>query len=153
MPYEVNVCNDSEYIKSVLYDHEMWNRCSDDQTNYCLEKAGCLWLVVTKDGQRVGLSSIFNDAGCCLEIHINIPKANRGKGTLEMGRAIINWVKSHNVAGKSKIVTQIPVIHRDVIQFALKLGFVKEGINRQSVIIGGKAIDKVHLGITFGEIT
>ena len=153
MLYDVNICDDIEYIKSVIFDPEMWARCSDDQTEYDIDQATCLWLVVTKDGKRVGIASIFNDAGCCLEVHINIPKANRGKGTLEMGRAIIGWIKENNIAGKSKIVTQIPVIHRDVIQFALKLGFVNEGINRQSVIIGGKAIDKVYLGITFGEIT
>ena len=152
MNYEVTVCGDVDYIKSVIFDDEMWERCSDDQTDYDIDKAHCLWLVVTTDGRRVGLASIFNDAGCCLEIHINIPKANRGKGTLDMGRAIIRWVKHNNIAGKSKLVTQIPVIYKDVIQFASKLGFKKEGINRQSVMIGGKAIDKVHMGITFGEI-
>lgn len=152
MTCEISVCDDIDYINSVIFDPEMWERCKDDQTDPNIDLSKSLWLVASKNGERVGICSVFDESGCCLDIHINIPKKHRGRGTLAIGRAMIGWIKNHNISGKSKLVTQIPVIYRDVIQFALRLGFKKEGVNRQSVIIGGAAIDKLYMGITFGEI-
>ena len=152
MTYKVSICTDYDYIKSVLCEPEMWDRCCDDQTTVNVEDIPCIWLVCKKYGHRKGLCSVFNSAGCSLEIHINIPSENRGKGTIQMGKAFLAWVKKENRIGKQKINTQIPTIYKDVIQYALRLGFQKEGVNRQSVIKGSKMIDKIYMGITFQEI-
>lgn len=155
MIHKVQICSDFEYIRSVMIeDKEMYERASSD----CMdplrvqESLGSLrWLECIRDGERIGLSTIKKESSTVLKIHIHIQKQFRGKGTIEMGKLILKWVID-NTEGFSKINTKVPVIYKDVIRFAHKLGFKDEGIDRLSIMKNGRLVDRQNLGITFGEV-
>lgn len=152
MSYSVAVCDDIDYVKSVMLDPEMWERSSNDNTRGRIEDIPCIWLCAYLGDKRVGLCSVLGQGGTAVEIHIHIPKRYRGSGTLEMGKLFLNWIKDNSVGGINKINTQVPEIYKDVIMFASKLGFSKEGVNRLSISKNGKIMDMVYMGITFDEV-
>lgn len=143
-----------EYIKEVMYSDEMWERCSNDYSvkSGAVEKMGCIWLKCYRDGKAVGLATIRVYDEISVSIHIHIPKENRGRHTIEIGRDILKWVKEHAKGKLKKLTTSIPVIYKDVIRFAHYLGFKDEGINRKSIMKNGKLIDKLNLGLMIEDI-
>lgn len=151
---EIKVCRDFDYVKEVIIDDpEMFDRCSDDYMKDDLNVMdGRLWLECLKDHKRMGLGCVLFESNSVLSVHIHIPKHNRGRGTKEIGKAILNWIVKNSPNTIHKINTQIPVIYRDVIIFALSLGFKKEGVDRKSIMKDGKLLDRVCLGICFEEI-
>jgi len=56
--YSVHVCEDNNYIKSVLLNPEMWERCTDDYAdNTIIDKASCIWLVCYYYDVPMGLAA------------------------------------------------------------------------------------------------
>ncbi len=152
----VKLCKDFDYVKSVMVDDdEMFDRVSDDYTNKMDAIQGLsklIWLECVKDGDRVGLSAVLTASSSVLNIHIHIPKKNRGTGTLKVGREFLRWVVDNSAKQYVKINTKVPMIYRDVIRFAHKLGFKDEGIDRLSIMKNGKLVDRLNMGITFDEV-
>lgn len=152
----IEICKDVEYIRSVLLeDQEMYERSSDDYTDpVAIQKAfgSVLWLTCIKNDQRIGLAAIKIASSCVLNVHIHIQKQFRGNGTIELGKLILTWIVENAADQYVKINTKIPIIYKDVIQFAHKLGFKDEGIDRLSIMKKGRLIDRLNLGITFEEV-
>lgn len=152
----VRLCKDFDYVKSIMVDDdEMFDRASDDYTNKMDAIQGLsrlIWLECERDGKRVGLSAVSTASSSVLNIHIHMPKKNRGMGTLKVGRAFLDWVVNNSASQYVKINTKVPVIYKDVIRFAHKLGFKDEGIDRLSIMKNGKLVDRLNLGITFNEV-
>lgn len=153
---DIKICDDVDYIRSVIIeDPEMYGRSVDDHTNpdsISMALGNIRWLECNRDGERVGLSAVKVASNSVLNLHIHIPKQHRGIGTLEIGRAILLWVVNSASPKYQKINTKVPVIYKDVIRFAHKLGFVNEGIDRLSIMKNGKLTDRQNLGITFNEV-
>ena len=139
----------------MIDDDEMYERSSDDFTPKDIHKSlhSALWLQCEKDGEKMGLSAVKVASNSVLNIHIHIQKKFRGAGTIETGKIILRWVVENAGPNFSKINTKIPVIYKDVIRFAHILGFKDEGVDRLSIMKGGKLIDRLNLGITFDEVT
>ena len=150
---EVFVCDDMDYIRSVMFDDEMFERASDDfmVKNDDLLRKG-VWLKITDSGTNYGLSAVRPVSSSVVNVHIHIPQKNRGEKTVQAGKAVLNWIVNNSKSNFSKINTQIPIIYRDVIIYALKLGFKKEGVNRYSVLKKGSWVDQQYMGITFEEV-
>lgn len=152
---EIEVCHDTQYLIDVLLnDGEMYARSADDFTPDDIAKSfsSAVWLTGFRSLERVGLVSVRPVSSSVLNIHIHVPKQHRGKGTLEFGRQALRWVVANSNSKFFKINTKVPVIYKDVIRFAHKLGFRDEGLDRLSIMKNGKIIDRVNLGITFDEI-
>lgn len=133
----------------------MWSRCSDDymvRSRDLLERINCVWLRCCYNGENVGLASVRAKGNSVASVHIYIPAENRGKISLLCGRAILAWIANNADDRIVKINTKIPVVYKDVIGFAVRLGFKKEGIDRKSVVKNGMLIDKVCMGILREEI-
>lgn len=154
--FSVNICKDFDYIcKVMIEDKEMYERASNDFTDLdtIKESFGSVrWLECSRNGERIGLSAIRAESDVVLNIHIHIQKQFRGKGTVEMGRLILDWAVKNSPSSYAKINTKVPVIYQDVIRFAHKLGFKDEGIDRESIMKNGIMIDRQNLGITFDEV-
>lgn len=147
---------DLDYVKSVIIDDdEMWERSSDDfisRDGAFIYESSCIWLNCSCDGKNVGVG-VVNPAGASVvNVHIHIPKEHRGKNTKAIGKEILQWIKRNASKRYHKINTKIPVIHKDVIRYAHSLGFKDEGIDRLSIMKNGELLDRLNLGITFGEI-
>jgi len=154
--HSVYRCKDLDYIKSVLFDDEMWDRSSDDhivKTDSLIANLGCIWLKCYHYEKPMGIASIALENSSVVNVHIHIPKENRGRHTKGIGLSILRWVKDNANPNIHKINTKIPVIYKDVIRFAHSLGFKDEGIDRLSIMKNGKLIDRLNLGITFEEVS
>ncbi|MBL4574443.1 MAG: hypothetical protein JKY86_15420 [Gammaproteobacteria bacterium] len=151
----VAVCNDSNYVKSVIFDPEMWGRCTDDyavKDESLVDGLGCLWLKCYDDDTDFGLASVSHGGNSTIDIHIHIPKENRGRKSKEIGLSFLSWVKCNAISEVYKINTKVPAIYKDVIRFAHSLGFKDEGIDTKSIMKNGKLIDRVCLGISITEV-
>lgn len=62
--------------------------------------------------------------------------------TLERGFDAINYMSRFC----KKLTCEIPEDNNLALSYAKKLGFVEEGINKQSFLRGGILINKIHLG-------
>jgi hypothetical protein len=152
---EISACIDMDYVKEVMIDDkEMFERSRDDFTpdNVSDFLDTSFWCEIRVGGARIGLFTLKQAHNSVLDIHIHITKSNRGQGTLDVGRFILGWVVDNSPSNFFKLSTKIPVIYKDVIWFARRLGFKDEGIDRLSVSKGGNIIDRQNLGITFEEI-
>ncbi len=80
-----------------------------------------------------------------LECHVQVLPEHRKKHAEEFGRAVIDWAWENTNA--RKIVAQIPFIYPNVRDFAFKMGFKLEGMNRESYMKNNAIHDQWHLGI------
>ena len=152
----IEVCQTEEEIRSVVIDDpEMLERAKVDgfDINTRIIDKG-IWLKWVEPGDpEIKALCVFRPSTIyIIDIHVHIPKKFRGSGTLEKGSDFLRWIVSNNKGKWIKFTTYIPVIHRDVILYAMKLGFKKEGINRLSVIKNGQLMDMVMMGMTFEEV-
>lgn len=151
--YSVHVCKDLDYIRSVLLDPEMWERCADDYADESLaDNASCTWLICYYYDVPMGLASARGESTSVVNAHIYIPKSNRGIHTKMIGMEVLRWIKRNARPHVHKVSTKIPVIYKDVVRFARSLGFKNEGIDRASVMKSGVLVDRLNLGISLGDI-
>lgn len=151
----IEICTDLEYIKSVMFEDEMWARSSDDymtrDERLLIDKPGA-WLKCYHDGVAVGLATVRPDCSTVINMHIHIVKQHRGRNTKAIGQDVLRWVKQNVNSRVRKINTKVPVIYKDVIRFAHSLGFQDEGIDRQSIMKNGQLVDRLNLGILVENI-
>lgn len=151
----IEVCENEEEIRSIIIDDpEMFERAGSDASSSeerLVDKG--IWLKWVNEGCSTikALCFLRAESSYAIEIHIHIPKQYRGKGSLDKGRDFLKWVINNNGGKFVKFNTKIPVIHRDVILYAMKAGFKREGTNRLSVIKGGVLMDQAMMGLTFEE--
>jgi len=100
----------------------------------------------------MGLASVRSESSSVVNVHIYIPKSNRGTHTKSIGLEILHWIKRNAMPHIHKVNTKIPVIYKDVIRFAHSLGFKDEGIDRLSMMKNGVLIDRLNLGMSLGDI-
>lgn len=151
----VHICEDIDYIRSIMFEAEMWERSSDDYSvksdKLLTEKAG-VWLKCYHEGRPMGLATVRPASNSVVNVHIHIPKCNRGKGTRDVGKNVLKWIKNNTTGRVVKVNTKIPVIYKDVIRFAHSLGFQDEGIDRCSTMRKGVLVDRLNLGLLVEEI-
>ena len=134
----------------------MWERSADDnmvKTDDFIANLGCIWLRCYHYEKPMGLAAVSLSGNAVVDVHIHIPKENRGKHTKAIGLNILRWIKGNANPNIHKVNTKIPTIYKDVIRFAHSLGFKDEGIDRLSIMKNGTLIDQLSLGITFKEIS
>lgn len=72
------------------------------------------------------------------------------KDKLELSKTLMRFLFATFMFHRITAVT--PVIYRNTILFAKKLGFREEGIRRESILVGGRWLDEVMLGILDSEV-
>ena len=139
---------DYEMIKSMIIDDtEMFDRISDDYTDLSkIDISQSIWLGYFKDGICQGLLSAHEENAIVLNIHIHIPIKYRGKHSVEICTRLIDYLYKNSDERFVKINIKVPVIYPDVIKFAKKCGFEKEGIDRKSFKKNGLFHDRIIMG-------
>lgn len=146
---------DMKLVKSIMTEPEIWERASEDGTDpvswYPGTDAFTVWLLCLEDGEPIGIILIHTDNSVSLKIHPYLRTEHRTKGRLMMG-AFYEWFLNSTQDKVNKINVSIPVNQQKVINFAKKVGFQKEGLNRDSYLKNGKLYGQQNLGITRNEI-
>jgi hypothetical protein len=130
----------------LLGDKELFDRISDDYTdpkNFHPEKH--LWLGWFDGKICKGILQVSEENSIVLIIHINIMKKHRANA-FEIGNGLLRHLEKTCHKRFVKINAKIPVIFPDVVKYAEKNGFEKEGIDRMSYIKNGVVHDRVMLG-------
>ena len=149
----IEICYSEQEIRSILIDdEELLNRSMNDctDTNARLLHSG-VWLKWVEDDEIQALCFFREESPYALDIHIHIPKQHRGKGTIKKGAEFLKWIVGRSKGSYIKFNTKIPVIYRDVILYAMKLGFKREGTDRMSIIKNNEVLDMAIMGCTFKE--
>ncbi len=139
---------DAAYIKSVIT--ELWDTVAEDNASLDDWSAECVsecWL----DLQGKGVFYLHPANSTTLILHAHVLKPFRFQ-SVEIGYAVWSWVLSECPQKYQKFNCTIPVLYPNVKKYALTMGMVEEGVNRQSYCKNGQIVDQWMLGITRKEI-
>lgn len=98
----------------------------------------------------LGVVTFSPESSTTVEIHCNFRKQHRDKA-YNAGRMIMRLFLD-DFPSVQKLRAVIPDIYPDVIGYAMKFGFIKEGIDRKSIAKGGNMIDRIYLGALRDEV-
>ena len=146
--------NDMQTVKAVATTPEIWERFSDAVSEADYEPTDTereQWLLVCHGNHIFGLIYVYCITSVSLEIHPYLLKSHRKYGR-EMMRLFYDWYLSEVPGEHQKINAVIPCCFQSVINFAKKVGFKTEGVNRKSYFYQGQYFDQEYLGITRDEV-
>lgn len=151
---KVEPTNDMHLIREIMISDEIWDCSVEDGTKkegfYPSFDNMSVWFLCTVDGKVAGSILAHNDNVTTIKIHPYILSNYRVKSRIII-KEFFKWFLC-NAKFASKIIVSIPFSRKVVYNFAKKVGFVDEGINRESYLSGGTLYDQWMLGITRKEI-
>jgi hypothetical protein len=128
-------------------DKELYSRISDDYTTPDGWNPTNYQFLGWFDGDVCkAILQIHPENSIVLIIHINIPKKYRGPDSFKMGNGLLTYLEKNCDEKFVKINAKIPVCYPDVIKFAEKNGFEKEGIDRKSYVKNKRYFDRAIMG-------
>lgn len=135
---------ETEKIKAVLCHPEIFDRIQEDGASSIDDFDPPDTAMYITDENNIGMMVYHWVNGITLECHVHVLPDYRSKA-FEFGQLSIKWAWDNTKA--TKIVAQIPDLYPDVLKFAIKNGFVIEGLNSGSYMKRGKIYSQFYLGI------
>ena len=143
-----------ELIKAFMLQPEVWDNFTDDMSDrkqYDPEiNSGRLWLFVMDGFNLVGTILLENTNLNTLSIHPCLLKSH-SKYIREVFNSLFKLL-INTPDFINKFVVSIPFSRRIVYNCAKKIGFIDEGINRESFLKNSIFYDQWLLGLTKREI-
>jgi len=151
----VELTTDMELVRAILLEPDIWDRASEDgidqDTWYPGYDSMTAWLLCIEDENVVGVILMHTDTSVSIKIHPYLRKEYREKGRIMM-KAFYEWILEYGQEKIVKVSVTIPKTQAKVINFAKKVGFHKEGVNRASYLKNGQLCGQQNMGITRIEI-
>lgn len=152
---KVLLTDDMELVRAIMMEKDIWARAAED----CVDKESWFpgydkmtaWLLCVDDDDIVGVILLHTDTSVSIKMHPYLRSQYREKGRIMM-KAFYEWILENGQSNIAKITVTIPINQAKVINFAKKVGFQKEGINRDSYLKDGQLYGQQNLGITRSEI-
>ena len=143
---------DMAKVKAFMIQPEVWERASEDYEEltdfYPHNDDLSVWLECLDEKALIGMVLVHHDNSTTLRIHPYMTSKTKGR---DMMKELFGWVLLLPDQIQ-KIIVSIPTCHRIAYNFAKKVGFIDEGINRLSYTKGGELYDQWNLGLTRKEI-
>jgi len=145
---------DMDLVKSILIIPEIWEQAAEDGVEqddyYPGYDSLSAWLLCEIDDEPIGLIYVHNETLCSINIHPYLKHKFKRKGR-DMMIEFFKWFLT--LPDKlCKVNVSIPSSRRIVYNFAKRVGFKDEGINRMSFLKDGDICDQYQLGLTRNEI-
>lgn len=144
----IEVCYDIDTIKAILCHPAIYPVISSDLApnpeDYTPNMSGTVYLAGFVDDKVIGIMVYHECTDVALWCHIQVLPEYRKQYAAQFCNDAVDWAFAF--LGATKIVAQIPVIYENVIQFAERCGFVREGINRKSHLKNGELVDQIYVG-------
>jgi RimJ/RimL family protein N-acetyltransferase len=141
-------------VKAIMTDNVIWDESTEDNMNKDLFSPGydglSGWLLCEINGNIAGLILVHHDNNTTIKIHPYLFNEYRKYGR-KMMIEFFKWFLKLDKTIK-KVIVSIPFNRRIVYNFAKKVGFKDEGINRKSYFKNGETHDQWLLGLTKKEI-
>lgn len=137
---------DCELIESVLFHPVIFDSISEDGAQQHIPHGHYLGGFV--DDVCVGVVLVNFLSKNVADVHIQVLPEHRKAHALDFGLAARDWLFD---AGLTKLLAQIPFCCENVKNFALKIGFEVEGVNRKRWLKNGQLWDSWYLGCLRGD--
>lgn len=109
-----------------------------------------IYIAAVDNGVLLGVVTFSPESSTTVEVHCNFIQEHRAKA-YEAGKLIMRrFLDTYPTV--QKLRASIPETYPDVIGYAMKFGFIKEGIDRKSIAKGGNMIDRIYLGALRDEV-
>ena len=154
MDISLEVTQDMDLVKSIITIGELWDKACDfdlkAEDYYPTANHLNAWLLPMIDTEIIGiyLAHVYNSA--TLQVHPYI-LSKYNKFCRDSMRAFFGWFLGLT-PGMVKLIAAIPACYMSTYNFAKKMGFQDEGINRLSYRRDDKIFDIYNMGITREEI-
>jgi hypothetical protein len=135
---------DVDKIINVLKEPSILDRISEDGFDVDVWMPDIKEAFFITDENNIGLMIYHWINGVTLECHVQVLPEFR-QYAMEFGKKSLEWAWLNTKA--TKIVAQIPTIYQDVVRFAIKSGFIIEGVNQKSHLKNGVLNDQFYLGL------
>lgn len=148
----VNYTTNMDAVREILLIPEVWERAAeeniDPQSYYPGYDDLNAWLVVMEDDKAIGVILVSRETQIAVRMHPYMLPEHMTKGR-EMMKAFYKWFMN---TGFQKVNVTIPMTDKKLYNFAKKVGFEDEGVNRQSYLRDNETFDQWNLGATKQEI-
>ena len=130
-----------------VIDDELFDRITDDYTtrNNFKPHEDHLYIGVFTF-ELIGFIRMYPENRTTMTIHINIPEKHRNKAR-PIPKLFFSEIKKRADQDIQKFICKIPVIYPEVYNFAKFAGFEDEGLDKKSIMKGGKLIDRYIMGL------
>lgn len=146
--------NDMNLVRSIMTSPDIWEQSVEDGSNisnfYPSQDYLSVWLLVRLRDEIIGVMLVHNDTLCSVNIHPALLSKHKRYGR-DMMKAFFKWFLTLPDT-LTKVNCSIPDNLKMVQNFAKKVGFKHEGINRASFFKDGIAQDQIRYGLTREEI-
>lgn len=147
---------DAKMIEMIITHPEVYPYVSDDGSpepeDFSAEGIVSnqdVYALLVLDKCVMGMFMFHRHNAITWEIHTCLLPGHRGKRGLQAARLCAGWMFDNTPC--RKIVTHVPAGNEPALKFAINGGMTIEGVNRQSFLKNGVAIDQAVLGITAEE--
>lgn len=145
---------DYELVDSILTHPEIYKTIAPDHAPSPKEfKAtrheSVLYLIGTSEKGVVGLFTLKPKNRYVYHGHVQVLPEMRKEYSIEFGESLRVWIEKNTII--KRVSAEIPHLYPNVKDFALKMGFEIEGINRKSYLKHGELHDQWYLGLLLGR--
>src|SRR5690625_4544105 len=117
--------HDNEIIEAVARIPHIWDDAAEDGADGPYINDDDLWLCASDERGMVGIYR-FNQLGAVL-VQCHPLTVRKGTDGYKAAMGALEWVFDNTRC--AKVVCHIPVIYRHIKLFAMRLGFLDEGVN------------------------
>lgn len=141
-------------ILAFLTEPELWERISADGLRVedfeLTFRPGVSYVGLFDASVLFGILILHEEQEYTYEAHINIQQEFRKDYSAKAGRLCMQYIAWQTSI--LKVNAQVPAVYKDVSKWLKKIGLSYEGLNRHSIMKGGKLVDQLRYGITILEI-
>ncbi len=144
-----------ELFRSVLLKDSLWEAISEDgsigKDEYFPNPEGIIMVALLgEDDTLHGFVVGRKITDSIVESHVAIDPDHWGhEANVELGKLGMQVLKRET--GAIKAVASIPVDDKEVLRYAQRVGFQREGVNKASFRRGGEVLDQYYVGMKLDE--
>lgn len=151
---EVRQVNNPDLIREFITQPDLYDRLSEDHSastdswipNLHLSLWAMVYDVIDDELDIWGMFAFVPETQIVYRFHPAISPQHWGdKQNVEAGKLVLEWFWEHTDA--LKLVGKAPVIYPDALKWGQRLGFKREGIQRNSFLKNGELHDQYHVGL------
>ena len=125
------------------------DKCTNPKTSITFDDSDVIYGCFN-NGELCGVVTYEPESSVTVNVHCNFIESKRKHAHSLVKLTARALFREYPTV--SKVNACVPVCYPDVIGFCRKFGLVYEGIDRKSILKGGKLIDRMRLGATRDEI-
>lgn len=154
MDSDIKVTRITDYALaySIVKDASIWSDIAEDGvTDFVPDVLNDVWAAVVAEDTLIGCYSFKRTSSITYETHAHIIKKYRRDWSLKASYATMQWAID-SLPCLHKLETAIPSKYVNALKHCLKIGFLVEGIRRESFTKDEQILDISLLGITKPEM-